>query len=243
MKRRTNEEYVSLLAEDGKFCSLQPYNGSTKQILHKCLSCEYEWLVRPQQLLRPNSGCPKCTSWRNPIEKVLEVLCKANIELLSEYNGSLISIKVKHKSCGYEWRTKYSYIQQGSGCPECNSGYGYKIANKLPDRATLYVFDIITFDSEHFIKVGITSQPINKRINSLSSQIGDNLVRIKLIYSLNGSGKDILNLERLIHNDTTIKKYKSKHIFDGRTELKYFEEKDKIIEVLERNKNDYSICP
>jgi len=237
MKKRTNEEYVELLKLSNKFKSLQEYQTATKPILHKCLKCKYEWSVRPQQLLRPNSGCPSCTSWKNSQAKVNEVLNSAGLEALTIYTGSLDPITLKHLKCGNVWTTKYSYIQQGSGCPSCNIGFGYKSKDNLPEVAFLYVLNIITYDSEHFLKVGITSQQLNKRINSISSEIGEHLLLIKPILVVKGSGENILKLEKSIHANKDIVQFLSKHKFDGYTETKRFEHKSTIENIIKGDNN------
>lgn len=236
---RTVSEYNSLLKADNKFVALEDYKGSTRKIKHRTLCCGYEWEVRPQQLLRPNSGCPKCGRLK-PVEEVKSVLRDKNLELLSEYKGAFSIIKVKHHTCGYVWDTKYSYIQQGSGCPNCNKGFGF-IQDK-PEKALLYLIEIITWTGEIFLKIGVTSQTRpSLRFNSISSQIGADLLRLKPLVVVESSGKSVIALETKILSSFT--KYKTNLKFDGRTELIDYSERNEIIRFIKDNINDKTVHP
>lgn len=84
--KRTQDEYASLLEKDGKFKALEEYRGSTIKTRHECLKCNYVWEVRPQQLLKANSGCPSCGRLKDPLE-VKNFLLNKGFETLSEYMG------------------------------------------------------------------------------------------------------------------------------------------------------------
>lgn len=139
-KRKTNEEYTDLL-EKTNFIALEAYKGSTVPIMHMCGICDHEWLTRPQHVLKIGAKCPKCdenTRLATSAVRLIEVagiLEASGFIPLSEYTGALDSIRLKHIHCGYEWNTVYSYIQQGSGCPKCNVGFGYITKNNFPEIA------------------------------------------------------------------------------------------------------------
>lgn len=237
-KARTNTEYVEFLEENTDFVPLEPYKGSTISILHMCGVCDHEWKARPQALMKPGAKCPICSvhSRMNSLDKVLEVLKTADMELLSEYKGSLSSITLKHKSCGFTWDTKYSYIQQGSGCPICNKGFGYYNKENYPEKATLYVLDII-IDGYRYIKIGVTSRNIGKRISELSSHIGENLLLIKPIILAVGKGKDILALEQEILSNKNIKSVLLIKQFNGSTEVRSENSLDLVVNLIKKNNN------
>lgn len=218
-KGRTNEEYLALV-QNTNFVPLEEYVGSTKPILHFCCICENEWLARPQHILREGAKCPTCdlVSRMNSTSKVQKVLSDAGFTQLSEYTGSLNPIKLKHNSCGYEWTTAYSYVQQGSGCPACNVGFGNAqvVKGTPPETAFIYLFKIKTL-YEEFLKVGVTSRAdIRIRQRELKSAILK-LEEIELIHLVKDSGINILNKERLILS--SFKKHTAKHSFAGHTEL------------------------
>lgn len=197
-KGRSNLEYVELL-KNTNFSALEEYNGSTTPILHKCDICKNEWNTRPQHVLKPGAKCPICSNKDRFIsdEEVDSMLKAAGMLRLSEYRGSLFTIKLKHEYCGYIWDTKYSYIQQGSGCPYCNKGFGYLHKNNIPEYAYVYVLDIILWDGNRFLKVGVTSRDVSLRINEITSSIGIGRVcNIRALFNIKLSGRDTLLLEK-----------------------------------------------
>lgn len=215
-RRISNEEYLIKL-EKTNFISLEEYAGSTTPILHKCKRCNLEWNTRPQHALTVGANCPNCdiSIRKNSIEKVDSVLQTAGILRIGEYTGSLDSIKVKHLACGHEWLTVYSYIQQGSGCPVCNKGFGYKVKELIPHKAKIYLLSVVT-DKEQYLKIGVTVQSVSKRINSIKCSMCDSTVSIKLLHTVEGTGKAVLKAEALILN--TFTRYTTLRLFDGYTE-------------------------
>ena len=195
---RTNEEYLTLL-ESTNFVALEEYQGSTEPILHMCGICDYEWEARPQQLLRIGAKCPICSHKDRmlPIDTINNILSKSDLTRLSEYTGSLDKLLVQHNTCGHEWWTVYSYIEQGSGCPKCNRGFGYLHNKKdLPSTATLYLFKL-NIKGIECLKVGITCRPIKLRTNELNSSISKSCsdFSVTLMHSIEDSGKSILEHE------------------------------------------------
>jgi len=215
-KGRTNEEYLALL-ENTNFISLEPYKGSTTPIMHMCGICEYEWLTRPQHVLKEGASCPKCsTHGKLAIAEVDSVLKIAGFTRLSEYVGALQPILLKHNLCGYTWNTVYSYIQQGSGCPICNIGFGTKYSGEnMPEKAFIYLFKVTT-KTEIFLKIGITARPIHRREVELKSRI-PNLVTLELLHYVEDTGLNILRKEKLVL--ATFKGYTPICKFEGSTEL------------------------
>jgi hypothetical protein len=216
-KGRTNAEYLDLIESTG-FIPLEEYQGSTVPILHMCGICEHEWHVRPQQVLREGSKCPQCDviSRKNSLDKVDNLLSNSGFTRLSAYTGALDLIRLKHDRCGYEWDTVYSYIQQDSGCPLCNKGFGSNVNKEtLPEKATIYLLRIKT-TTEYFLKIGVTSRPIKRRLSEISSRI-PNISTVLYLYSTVDTGINILKKERKILS--TFDKFTSVSKFDGCSEL------------------------
>lgn len=216
-KGRTHEEYLNLI-KDSNFICLDTYKGSTEKVLHKCKICSNEWLARPQHILKIDAKCPNCDHKSKflTIEHVDTVLSNAGMERLSDYTGSLHKIKLKHIKCGHIWDTVYSYIQQGSGCPNCNTGFGYLTKENLPEKAFLYLLKL-SFNKEIFYKVGVTIN-IARRINELKSRIKNN-VEIEIIHHVEDTGYNTLIKERQLLNNSNMLRYISEIKFDGCTEL------------------------
>lgn len=238
-KGRSNQEYLALL-EHTNFIALEEYKGSTVPIKHMCCICDHEWMSRPQSVLKTGARCPRCdlVARKIDIEVVNNTLKNANIERLSDYTGSLSTLKVKHTDCGHIWDTKYSYIQQGSGCPVCNKGFGYLNQDNLPKYAYFYVLEIILFTGEHFLKVGITSRSsVDKRISEIASSISDKLVLIKPVLLAYSTGHCIVKLEHSVLHSDTLPKYHASINFCGSTELKSMDCLHQILEVVKKTNN------
>jgi predicted Zn-ribbon and HTH transcriptional regulator len=214
---RTNNEYIEL-CESTVFIPLEEYRGSTTPILHMCSICNHEWYARPQHILRKGSKCPICdlNLRKNSITKIDKVLEDAGFARLSEYTGALNTIRLRHNSCGYEWNTVYSYVQQGSGCPICNKGFGYTYRkDNLPEKAYLYLVKITT-EIEEFYKIGVTLRPINIRLRELKSRI-PNVSNLVLEHIVELSGAKALSKETEILGKYV--KFTSYSTFSGYREL------------------------
>lgn len=215
-KGRSNEEYIDLL-KGTNFQALEIYRGSTVPILHKCLVCGHEWNTRPQHVLKPGASCPICDLKNRTLslDIVDQTLDLAGMQRLQKYTGQLDPVTLEHRDCGYIWTTKYSHIQQGSGCPVCHKGFGQKYHfQALPERATLYLIQVET-DAELFLKVGVTVQPLKRRISGMlrGTLAG---AKVEVINTVEGTGKDTLLKEAYLLNKYT--RYHTQHKFEGHTE-------------------------
>lgn len=232
----SEEEYIESI-KDSNFILIGKYVNKTTATMHKCKNCGCEREIRPQQILRGSTYCSTCSNNPNTlsIDTVDEVLSIAGFTRLSEYTGSMQPIKLIHNYCGYEWTTKYSYIEQGSGCPSCNKGFGYNQGN-TPEKAFLYLLEIILWGGSRFLKVGVTAKDINRRVSSLIKDIGEDLLVIKPLCIVTSSGSNILNSERQILDN--FKKYIHNKVFPGYTELLDTSEKEAVIQYIENLKYD-----
>lgn len=215
---RSNEEYLILL-KDTNFEALETYRGSTNPILHRCKICSHEWPTRPQHVLKLGAQCPICDlhTRTNNLEYVDSILDEANILRHSEYQGSLKPLVVEHLSCGYIWETKFSYIQQGSGCPLCNRGFGHDFSKEnLPKRAKIYLLKI-SVGGEVFLKVGVTVRTVEKRIRELRSRFKEIVPNIEIVAEYEDSGINVLKKEQYILSK--FPRYETSLVFDGKTEL------------------------
>lgn len=213
-KRLTESEYLSRISSTN-FIPLESYKSSTTPILHRCKVCSYEWLARPNGVLRKGAKCPECSliSRFNTVEEVYKTLNTAGIIRHSEYLGALKPIELEHIDCGYKWTSTYSNIQQGSGCPICNKANTYW-AN-TDTAVSLYLLKIVTID-EQFLKIGVTNQNIGNRISKLKSLIKNNAI-LDLLHISEHEKSTALLLEYKILSENI--KYVSKLKFDGYTEL------------------------
>src|SRR3990167_7454015 len=90
----------------------------TKKVLTKCLMCGYNSTITLKAILK-GSICKICSKTSYIHEYIEKQFLHKNIILLSKYIDALTYNKVKCSICGYEWDTKWNYVQQGCGCHKC----------------------------------------------------------------------------------------------------------------------------
>lgn len=119
---KTREQYIAeLKIINPNVVMIDTYINATTPIIHKCLIDEYEWYVKPSNLLT-GKGCPKCA---NNIKKTNEEYVKKvslvnpDIEVIEEYVNSYTPIFHKCKKHNIQWKVSPSSILQGCGCLEC----------------------------------------------------------------------------------------------------------------------------
>lgn len=146
-QRRSHDEYVD------KLSILMPhiqvvgiYINERTKILHRCLTHDYEWNVRPHQLLT-GSNCPLCAKDERTkthdqyVQELSEV--NPNIEVLGEYINNKTNILCRCKIHNYEFSPRSDSLLYGTGCPLCHSSHGERdVANYL------FAHDIL-FDTQH----------------------------------------------------------------------------------------------
>ncbi len=144
-KKITHIEFLNELRQRNKNADaieiLTQYDGMTKRVHCKCHICEFEWTPIASSLMQ-GTGCPQCAKARiaqksreqlrtvkrpgkmshsSFVSKFIEKNPRADqIEICSEYTGSLNSIKCRCKVCNLEWETMASGLLQATGCPRCS---------------------------------------------------------------------------------------------------------------------------
>ena len=103
---------------------LEKYKGNAIKIKCRCLKDDYIWSATPNALLNGTS-CPKCSgNIKNKTTEYFKQEMKdinSDIEILGEYKGALMKIKVKCLKDGYIWNTIPSVLLRGGGCPKCGN--------------------------------------------------------------------------------------------------------------------------
>ena len=114
---------------------LGEYVNSQTKIKVRCKKDDYEWEMRPNDLLN-NHGCPKCygnnkLTHEEFINELKEI--NDNIEILGEYVNNRTKIKCKCKIDGHEWEATPNSLLSRTGCPKCNESKGEKRIGKYLD--------------------------------------------------------------------------------------------------------------
>lgn len=119
---KTHEKYVyELKVINPNIEVLEEYIDSHTPILHRCLTHNYEWLIRPSNALS-YEGCPKCAN--NLLltqEEYVERISKdfPHIEVIGTYINAKTAIAHKCLIHDIIWDTTPSTIQKGCGCYKC----------------------------------------------------------------------------------------------------------------------------
>ena len=134
-RRKTHEEFIRDFYEKNIHAKnieiLSKYKKSNIKIKCRCRVDDYEWEVKPNDLLK-GYGCPKCSgliklTHEEFVNKMKQV--NFNIEVLGEYINSRTKIKVRCRVDGYEWSASPNNLLRGYGCPKCSK----KIKNKTTE--------------------------------------------------------------------------------------------------------------
>ena len=123
MKRRTHDEFISVLKERNQNVEVvSKYISSKEKVKVRCLKCDHEWYASPSNLLK-GFGCPECA--RKALTKTHDEFVKQmnginpNIEVIGRYINDNVKIDIRCKICGHEWKAKPSNLIQRFGCPNC----------------------------------------------------------------------------------------------------------------------------
>lgn len=126
-RRLSTKQFASrLLKANPGVEVLGEYERSTTKLAVRCLECGHVFMATPATLIR-GQGCPKCRYVKSAgaLRKAesafkAELEHKApSIEVIGSYKTTHAPIKVRCKSCGYEWNPTPRNLLAGHGCPRC----------------------------------------------------------------------------------------------------------------------------
>lgn len=122
--RKSNDKYLQELKDkDIKIQPLEPYKRGHDKILHRCLICNYEWTIRPDNILH-GKGCPNCAgNAKKTPEQYIKLVNEKNpnVEVLEEYKSYSCPIKHRCKKHDYIWNAYPNTVLGGGGCPLCQA--------------------------------------------------------------------------------------------------------------------------
>lgn len=160
-----------------------------------------------------------------------------SIILVDEYIKDCEEIAHKCTVCSTEWKSRPNNILNGHGCPCCNRGFGSKYATNLPIKASIYLIEIMLSNTEHFLKLGVTSNTSNTRFTSIRSQIASKIpiTHFEILKQAYGDGKHIMDMEYKLLNSNYRTKYTCSVRFKGYTELFDISNKQFLLNALNEN--------
>ena len=128
-KRRTHEEFVSLLKEINPDISV---NSTTKiKVINNI--CKHSWITQPASLLN-GTNCPICNGSAKKKQEEFENelhMVNPNIRIIGEYKGLNKKISCMCLKDNHEWEALPSNLLRNHGCPFCNGRAVIKGINDL----------------------------------------------------------------------------------------------------------------
>lgn len=130
--QKTHDQFVSELRSITTTIEpLDQYVDSQTKMRCKCTIDNYEWMIRPNDLLR-GKGCPECKRIKlskdriKSLDDVIADIRAINpwIEVIGEYTGACRPLRCKCILDGKEWDAYPNNLMRGEGCPECAESKG-----------------------------------------------------------------------------------------------------------------------
>ena len=151
--KKTTEEFIQEMKKiNSDIEILGEYKNAHTKIKCKCKIDGYEWETKPNSLLSQKQGCPKCAGFNKTTEEFIQEIEEVNsdIEILGEYKGCNIKIKVCCKKDSYIWYARPNDLLSGYGCPKCNASKGEKRIAKYLDSKNIEYEEQYKFDDCKF---------------------------------------------------------------------------------------------
>ena len=124
-KRLTQEEFEKRIKEqgNGEYAVIGEYQGANYPVLIKHETCGNEWESRPNDFFHgcrcPNCSYNKMRLTQEEFERRVKKQGNEDYIFLEKYQGNKKPLLIKHKKCGYEWKTKPDNFFRGKRCPLC----------------------------------------------------------------------------------------------------------------------------
>lgn len=159
-------------------------------------------------------------------------IIKYNLTTSEPYINDRTEILHTCLKCNTEWRVRPNNIINGHGCPTCRKCYGFQPNNNV-DQASIYLIEIRLVTQEHFLKIGVTSNPTSLRFVNIKSEIGsDKIEMFNVILRRYSTGSVVAELESILLRDPELTRHTTDLRFKGYTELFEFSEIDKIVRII-----------
>lgn len=132
------EEFTQDLLLRNIKVDISQYKNNKTKLPCKCLICKWKWKAARDNL-KIGNGCPKC-SYKlrgkkcalspDKLKEFKSNMILKNIDVyISNYKNSKSKLPCVCLVCGYKWKTDLGHLnlKNGTGCPECNKGYGERV--------------------------------------------------------------------------------------------------------------------
>lgn len=240
--RHTHDQFMTKLEKvwngDIPFDLLGQYQGETLPLLCQCIECGDVRPRAPSSLLGKHD-CKFCSSrasakkQRKSHEQFLSELVElwdgdVPFSVLEEYVTAFTPLSCKCNTCSHEWPGIPNRLLSGNGCGECGQKFNPILQDlwNWPEversrNTKLYIVSV-TGESEHFWKVGFTTQQLKTRFRSIRKKSqganGNEGYDISTVDCFTSRKDCVILLENLVHRRLEKYRYCPAFPFDGRTE-------------------------
>jgi DNA replicative helicase MCM subunit Mcm2 (Cdc46/Mcm family) len=112
-----------------KITRVSKYKKMHEKMQFKCEVCNHIWKAKPYTIVNSKQGCPKCAIKNKFLtnEYIDDKIKNKPFIRVGEYVDAYTSIEWKCKNDGFIWKTIFTEILRGSGCPICKNKHEKKI--------------------------------------------------------------------------------------------------------------------
>lgn len=135
------KKYVRVVCKNRKVLLLEPYVNALTPVLHKCLVCDNEWKVKPNDVSNAPEGFNRCLSCaskqtsirsRTPVKKLVEKIHSiGKVEVIKVYKRRInekAKAKVRCLKCSFVFKPSVpDLINSESGCPVCHKDKNLRV--------------------------------------------------------------------------------------------------------------------
>ena len=132
--RDYKKEFYKYVENTGEYECKGEYTSARNKVEIKHFLCGKSWNVSPNNFKNKGSRCPYCygnarKTNNDFIRELNEIKELKDYLPLEKYKGTDTPIKVKHLTCGNQYKvTPYKILKEGTRCPYCSgrTGHDYK---------------------------------------------------------------------------------------------------------------------
>jgi predicted nucleic acid-binding Zn-ribbon protein len=128
-REEINNSIIDKRLEDMSINRMSDYKKMHEKMQFKCIKCNHEWKAKPYTIVNAKQGCPKCAIKNKFLtnEFVDNKIKNKPIIRIGNYIDTFTPIEWKCKNDNHIWKTTFTEILKGSGCPICKNKYEKKI--------------------------------------------------------------------------------------------------------------------
>lgn len=120
-KRDWTESHVREVFLSRGLEPLEPFPGAVIPWRCRCSKCLREVSPTAARVIGRGTGCRYCAGNVTDENTIARIMSDAGLEPLEPYKSALAEWRMRCHECGNEFEKRYNSVQQGNGCPFCNT--------------------------------------------------------------------------------------------------------------------------